>query len=87
MKLTATEGCTCYSYQIDGIEVDELLDKESGHYNPELVKDAILRMIDSEGESRYYELFQDLINRFGLCEFEYHCQHCDDDVYSFHLEV
>ncbi len=87
MRLTATEGCTCYSYQIDGIEVADLLDTKSEHYHPELVKDAILRMINSEGESRYYELFQDLINRFGFCKFEYHCDQCDDDVYSFELEV
>ncbi len=87
MRLTATEGCTCYSYQIDGIEVADLLDTKSEHYNPELVKEAILRMINSEGESRYFEVFQDFINRFGHCKFDYHCDQCGDDVYSFELEV
>lgn len=87
MKLTATEGCTCYSYQIDGIEVADLLDTKSEHYNPELVKEAILRVIDSEGEDSYYELFQYLIDSFGVRDFEYYCDQCDDDVYSFHLEV
>lgn len=86
MKLTATEGCTCYSYQIDGVEVRAMMDKESKDYNPALVKEAILKMIDlPEARGAYYDLFQDLITRLGAEEFAFNCEQCGDSVYNYEL--
>lgn len=88
MKLTATEGCTCYSYQIDGVEVADLMDDESKDYNPALVKEAILKMLDlPEARGAYYDLFQDLITELGDEEFAFHCEQCGDSVYSYKLEL
>ncbi len=88
MKLTATEGCTCYTYKIDDVEVKDMLDEESKEYNPALVKEAILKMIDlPQAEGHYYDLFQSLLERFGDMKFEFHCDQCGDDVYSYKLEI
>lgn len=35
LKLQITEGCTCYSYTINDMEYDDLLDKQDEYYNPE----------------------------------------------------
>ncbi len=89
MKLTATEGCVCYSYEIDGIAVADLLNEESEHYNPTKVKDAIIKMLElPESEDKVYcNIFQNLITQLGSCNFEFNCEECGDDVYSYELEV
>ena len=88
MKLTATEGCTCYSYQIDGVEVRDMMDDESKDYNPALVKEAILKMLDlPQAKEIYDDLFQDLITRLGDGGFAFYCEQCGDSVYDYKLEV
>lgn len=46
VKIEITEGCTCYSYTINGIEYGDLIDKESEHYNPDFVYDVLEAMAD-----------------------------------------
>lgn len=44
-KLQITEGCTCYSYTINDMEYDDLLDKQDEYYNPELVYNTLQVMV------------------------------------------
>ena len=44
VKIEITEGCTCYSCTINGIEYENLIDKESEHYNPDFVYDVLEAM-------------------------------------------
>lgn len=46
VKIEITEGCTCYSCTINGIEYENLIDKESEHYNPDFVYDVLEAMAD-----------------------------------------
>lgn len=46
VKIEITEGCTCYSYTINGKEYGDLIDKESEHYNPDFVYDVLEAMAD-----------------------------------------
>lgn len=46
VKIEITEGCTCYSCTIHGIEYENLIDKESEHYNPDFVYDVLEAMAD-----------------------------------------
>lgn len=46
VKIEITECCTEYSCTINGIEYDELIDKESDNYNPSLVYDVLEAMAD-----------------------------------------
>lgn len=46
VKIEITEGCTCYSYTINGKEYGNLIDKESEHYNPDFVYDVLEAMAD-----------------------------------------
>ena len=41
VKIKITEGCTCYSYTINGIEYGDLIDNESDNYNPDFVYDVL----------------------------------------------
>lgn len=46
VKIEITEGCTCYSYTINGIEYRDLIDKESDNYDPDFVYDVLEAMAD-----------------------------------------
>lgn len=46
VKIEITEGCTWYSYTINGKEYGDLIDKESEHYNPDFVYDVLEAMAD-----------------------------------------
>lgn len=46
VKIEITEGCTCYSYTINGIEYGDLIDKESDNYDPDFVYDVLEAMAD-----------------------------------------
>lgn len=46
VKIEITEGCTCYSCTINGIEYGDLIDKESEYYNPDFVYDVLEAMAD-----------------------------------------
>lgn len=46
VKIEITEGCTCYSYTINGKEYGDLIDKESDDYNPDFVYDVLEAMAD-----------------------------------------
>ena len=37
VKIEITEGCTCYSYTINGIEYGDLIDREGDNYDPDFV--------------------------------------------------
>lgn len=86
MKLTATEGCTCYHYEIDDISIDKLLDTESEYYNPDKVREAIIKMINLPEAQRVLEYtYQSLITQLGNEKYEFHCDDCGDSVYSYKL--
>lgn len=88
MKLEATEGCTCYWYGIDGVSVGDLNDSESKEYNPQLLKDTLVKLITSGKCDRILEnLFQDIITQVGECEYSHHCEDCGDDVYTYKLDL
>ena len=46
VKIKITEGCTCYSYTINGIEYGDLIDNKSDNYNPDFVYDVLDAMAD-----------------------------------------
>lgn len=46
VKIEITEGCMCDSCTINGIEYENLIDKESKHYNPDFVYDVLEAMAD-----------------------------------------
>lgn len=46
VKIEITEGCTCYSCTINGIEYGDLIDKESDNYDPDFVYDVLEAMAD-----------------------------------------
>ena len=46
VKIEIAEGCTCYSCTINGIEYENLIDKESENYNPDFVYDVLEAMAD-----------------------------------------
>lgn len=52
VKIEITEGCTCYSYTINGIEYGDLIDKESDDYNPDFVYDVLEAMTNEIYEQR-----------------------------------
>lgn len=88
MKLEATEGCTCYWYGIDGISIDELIDKDSKNYNPQLLKDVLVKMITTGKCDNILEsMFQDIITQIGDCSFSHRCEDCGDSVYTYTLEI
>ena len=46
VKIEITEGCTCYSCTINGIEYEYLIDKDSEYYDPDFVYDVLEVMTD-----------------------------------------
>lgn len=58
VKIEITEGCTVYSYTINGIEYGDLIDKESDDYNPYFVYDVLEAMVNElyEQKKDNYEL-------------------------------
>ena len=68
VKIETTEGCTCYSCTINDIEYENLIDKESEHYNPDFVYNVLEAMTNEIYEQRKNN--QDLITLI-------------DDVFTF----
>ncbi len=52
VTIEITEGCTNYSYLIDGVEWTELCDKESEHYNIFLIDDVVDALV-YEAQEQY----------------------------------
>lgn len=46
VKIVIMEGCTSYSYCIDGVEWVELTDKQSKSYNPNIVNAVCGALVD-----------------------------------------
>lgn len=81
MTLNYIEGCTAYSLTIDGVETIELPPYEIADIIRHLVgrckdkgilKEMLERLIESDKES--------------TCTIS-HCDQCDDDIYSYTLEI
>lgn len=53
VTIEITEGCTDYSYRINGVEWNKLYDKESKHYNIELLDKVVEALID-EAKKQYH---------------------------------
>lgn len=71
VKIEITEGCTCYSYTINGKEYGNLIDKESDDYNPDFVYDVLDAMTNEIYEQRkdnseFIELLDDILSFIKL---------------------
>lgn len=53
VTIEITEGCTNYSYLINGVEWNELYDKESKHYNIEEL-DKVAEALINEAQEQYH---------------------------------
>lgn len=79
--LNYIEGCTAYNLTIDGIEASEL--------RPCEIADIIRYLV---GRCKDKELLEEILRRLiesdkkSVCDIS-HCDQCDDDIYSYTLEI
>lgn len=88
MKLEATEGCMCYSYSIDGVNISDYLDENSEKYNPQFLKDVLIKLIESgKCDCMLESIFPYIVTQVGDSEFDFHCDDCGDDVYTYTIDL
>lgn len=86
MKIEYTEGCTVTSISIDGDDIKDL----SAHKKRGLYR-KLLTYLETRETPAWEEDLQELllfvVNRYGICNHEYHCEQCNDDVYTTTLTI
>lgn len=84
MKLEYTTGCT-----VGGLDVDEEDFRDLTATKLQELKDTIIDYLEERKLNQ--EDLQDLViwvtERFGTCEHQYHCETCNDDVYTTTLNI
>lgn len=86
MKIEYTEGCTVTGISIDGDDIKDL----SAHKKRVLYR-KLLTYLETRETPAWEEDLQELllfvVNRYGICNHEYHCETCNDDVYTTTLTI
>ena len=84
MKLEYTEGCTVTGLDVDGEDFRDLTATKLQE-----LKDTLIDYLEDR-EIKEDDL-QDLViwvtERFGICEHQYYCETCNDDVYTTTLTI
>ena len=80
MKHEHTEGCTCTSYLIDGVEfVDLPIEK---------VKEAIIELVNNtDDEAALQDCWASLVDLTGEYEDLGHCEQCGDYISKFTINI
>lgn len=80
MKLEVTEGCTAYSYEVDGEEWRDLTNDDR--------KYVLLNIINSQDNfDNCQHIFTSLVQEFGEYENLGSCDQCGDYVSRYTLEI
>lgn len=79
MKIDYTEGCT-----VSGLDVDGEYFRDLTATKLQELKDTLIDYLEERKLTE--EELQDLLiwatERFGICEHQYYCETCGDDVYT-----
>jgi hypothetical protein len=80
MKLEYTEGCICYSLDVDGEPFNNL-----DHDKKIEVFDRIFEHLDEEYGLN--TMLVDILQQYGEYKHIGHCDECGDNISSFTLEI
>lgn len=80
MEVVYTTGCTDWSIEVDGKDLNDYSISES--------KEILKKLIDSTTEPGViWELTSTMLERCGELKFVHHCEQCGDDVYEYKLSI
>jgi hypothetical protein len=84
MKLEYTTGCT-----VSGLDVDEEDFRDLTATKLQELKDSLIDYLEERklNEDDLEELAIWVTERFGICEHQYYCEQCNDDVYTTTLTI
>ena len=80
MKLEYTDGCTCTSLTVDGIETIDM--------SPDSLKKVICKLINNESDfGSLQSIWMDLVTSQGSYEDLGECEECGDLITRYTLEI
>lgn len=80
MRLKYTEGCTLFSTTINNEEIVNMKIED--------IKIILKKLIDREPDlASLQHIFIDLLSSQGDYEYVSHCGECDDDIYTYTLNI
>lgn len=80
MKLEYTEGCTCYSLDVDGKPFNDL-----GEVSKVDILHSVVTMLSVDYDIQ--DIVINLLRQYGEYKHLFHCDQCGDNVSSFTLEI
>lgn len=80
MKLEYTDGCTCTSLTVDGVETIDM--------SPDSLKEVICKLINNEEDfGTLQSIWMDLVTSQGDYEDLGKCEECGDWITRYTLEI
>ena len=80
MKLEYTDGCTCTSLTVDGVETVDM--------SPDSLKEVIYKLINNESDfGTLQSIWMDLVTSQGDYEDLGKCEECGDWITRYTLEI
>ncbi len=80
MKLEYTDGCTCTSLTVDGVETVDM--------SPDSLKEVIYKLINNEEDfGTLQSIWMDLVTSQGDYEDLGKCEECGDWITRYTLEI
>lgn len=80
MKLEYTDGCTCTSLTVDGVETIDM--------SPDSLKEVIYKLINNEEDfGTLQSIWMDLVTSQGDYEDLGKCEECGDWITRYTLEI
>ncbi len=80
MKLEYTEGCTCYSLDVDGKPFNDL-----GEVSKVDILHSVVNALCCEYDPQ--NILAELLYQYGEYKHIGHCEQCGDNISSFTLEI